>query len=46
MPCFLHQLHSHNHNKEETMTTPNALAFDYWVNEELYQSLYLTGELE
>lgn len=44
-PCFLHQLHSHNHNKQETMITPNALAFDYWIQEDsLYKNLYLEGE--
>lgn len=40
LPIFLHYLHSHDHNKPETMITPNALALDYWIHEELYSILY------
>lgn len=44
IPNFIHALHWHNHNKPETMVTPNALAFDYFINEDLYKQLYLEGE--
>jgi len=43
IPTFLHQLYSHDHNKPETMITPNAIALDYLINEEYYIDLYLTG---
>lgn len=45
LPEFLHQLHWHSHHKLETMNTPNALALDYWINEEQYKELYLTGDV-
>lgn len=40
MPNFLHKLHSHDHNKPETMSSVNALALDYLINEEFYKELY------
>lgn len=46
MPEFLHQMHWHSHHKQDTLITPNALALDYWVNEEFYNNLYLTGEVD
>ena len=40
MPGFLHRLYKHDHNKIKTMITPNALALDFMINEELYRILY------
>ena len=45
IPEFIHLLNWHNHNKPETMLTPNAIAIDYWVNEDFYNELYLTGDV-
>lgn len=46
MPEFLHQMHWHSHHKQDTLIAPNVLALDYWVNEEFYNNLYLTGEVD
>lgn len=35
-----HGLHKHNPKKPETMTTINAIALDYWINESLYNELF------
>ena len=40
LPGFLHLLHMHDHNKPETLYTPNAIALDYLINEDLYNELY------
>ena len=40
IPTFIHKLHYHDHEKLDTMVTPNAIALDYWINEDFYQSLY------
>ncbi|MFA7030583.1 MAG: hypothetical protein WC179_09930 [Candidatus Cloacimonadaceae bacterium] len=43
IPEFIHTLHNHNSEIENSMISVNALALDYWINEELYVSLYLNG---
>ena len=43
LPSFLHQLHGHNHNKPETMVTVNAIALDFFIQEDFYKDLYLNG---
>jgi len=45
LPEFLHLLNWHSSKIESTMDTVNAIALDYWINEDLYNSLYLEGEL-
>lgn len=40
IPEFLHKLHYHNHNNIATLTTVNAIAIDYLINEEFYLTLY------
>ncbi len=43
IPNFLHELYYHNHEIETTMITPNAIALDYLINEDLYNEIYYTG---
>jgi hypothetical protein len=40
LPIFLHKPYRHNHNKPETMDTLNAIALDFWINEDFYYDLY------
>lgn len=40
LPYFLHKLHSHTHENKGTMDSVNSIALDYWINEELYSTLY------
>jgi hypothetical protein len=40
IPEFLHRLHGHNHEKPLTMISPNAIALDFWINEDMYYELY------
>lgn len=44
IPEFLHKLHWHSHHKLETMETINTISLDYWIQEDFYKKLYLTGE--
>ena len=45
IPKFIHKLYYHNSNKPETMDSINAVALDWFLNESLYNELYLTGEI-
>lgn len=40
IPCWLHRLYRHNSFTWKEMDTINAIALDYWVNEEFYKELY------
>ena len=39
IPIWDHSLHKHNPKKPESLTTINAIALDYWINESLYTEL-------
>lgn len=40
IPCFLHRLYSHNSYTWNNMDSINAIALDFWINENFYKNLY------
>lgn len=40
IPTWLHKLYSHSSVTWRNMNSINALALDFWINEELYKDLY------
>jgi len=40
IPCWLHRLYSHNSYTWKNMNHINAIALDFWINENFYKNLY------
>jgi len=40
IPQFLHKLHFHSHKDIRSMKRINAIALDFWINEDFYNELY------